>query len=624
MVYPVLHVERDDEGHVVAVRPSREGERRESLVHCEVGLVTDPEVHAQPGGADSAHPGGRGARHRRLRCHGRRGERGRGGAGRAEPGAPRAERPSWRRSRPSSVGSGTGASCSSDTEATTSRPCRARTPRRSVWRAGSGLGLLRDESQSVYARAGAARRAGRRAARAHRGTGPSLIISKTNAESPVHRRARMDYIGVKKLSPEGEVVGEHRFLGLFTSKAYSEDAENIPILRHKLHQILDESGVREGSHDYKEIITIFNSLPKEELFLTSAEEVGSDIRTVLTSYNTAGVRVTLREDPLHRGVSVMVIVPKDKFSGERPPGHRGRPGGRLRGRGPQLPSRPGLAATRRACTSTWPPSVSASSRWTPISWSRPWAASSVRGRTGCARGWSGCGHPTRRGGWPAATGTRSAPSTRRPPIRRSRWRTSSRSRPCGRRGGPCPSASPTAAVERRREAAVTELKVYVRGERLILSDFMPILENSGLRVIAVSPFAGHRGRRGRASPCTPSPVQDGAGKPVDIEGRGELLAETILAVRAGDAINDALNKLVLGAGLHWREVEVLRAYAGIRVPGRRRAQPAGAARRAGEVSRHRARALRDVRHALRPDHRSDSWRSGPRAWPTSGRRSRAP
>ena len=143
-----------------------------------------------------------------------------------------------------------------------------------------------------------------------------LIISKTNAPATVHRLARMDYIGVKKLSPDGEVIGEHRFMGLFTSKAYSEQADLIPILRLKLQQILQNSEVVEGSYDYKEINTIFNSMPKEELFLTSVEEIGADVQTILTSYNTDEILVTLREDPLHRGVSTMVILPEEKFSGD--------------------------------------------------------------------------------------------------------------------------------------------------------------------------------------------------------------------------------------------------------------------------------------------------------------------
>jgi len=180
---------------------------------------------------------------------------------------------------------------------------------------GSGLGILRNEAESAFAEPVRIQDLPP-GIRELVETGPLLIISKTNAEATVHRRARMDYIGVKKLSPDGRVVGEHRFMGLFTSKVYANEAEQIPILRRKLEQIIEEAGVSEGTHDYKEINTIFNSMPKEELFLTSAEEIGADIRTVLAAYQTEQVRVALREDPLSRGVAAMVILPKDRFSGE--------------------------------------------------------------------------------------------------------------------------------------------------------------------------------------------------------------------------------------------------------------------------------------------------------------------
>ncbi len=313
IIYPVLHVERDEEGLPVAVGPSREGEKRESLVHCEVAQITDPAALAalraglQRGledvvAATDDFPPMIEAVNEVV-------------AELAERGRPLADRRAeideiqdflrWLRDG-GFVFLGYRGYDIVDVEGK---------GRCISVEQGSGLGVLRDESRSTFA-APVPIEEIEQGQREIIERGPILIISKTNAESTVHRKARMDYIGVKKLGPGGEVAGEHRFVGLFTSKAYAEDAEDIPILRPKLRRILEESGVREGSHDYKEIITIFNSLPKEELFLASAEEVGADIRTVLTSYHTAGVRVTLREDPLHRGASVMLILPKDRFSGE--------------------------------------------------------------------------------------------------------------------------------------------------------------------------------------------------------------------------------------------------------------------------------------------------------------------
>ena len=73
--------------------------------------------------------------------------------------------------------------------------------------------------------------------------GPILMVSKTNALSPVHRRARMDDISIKRLDASGTVLGERRFLGLFTAKAFNQDASSTPILRRKLTEILEAEQV---------------------------------------------------------------------------------------------------------------------------------------------------------------------------------------------------------------------------------------------------------------------------------------------------------------------------------------------------------------------------------------------
>ncbi len=92
---------------------------------------------------------------------------------------------------------------------------------------GSGLGILQNEEGSTFGRPVPVSQLSS-GMRERAFSGPILIISKTNAESTVHRRARMDYIGVKRVRADGSVGGEHRFLGLFTSQAYSEPAQDIP------------------------------------------------------------------------------------------------------------------------------------------------------------------------------------------------------------------------------------------------------------------------------------------------------------------------------------------------------------------------------------------------------------
>jgi glutamate dehydrogenase len=554
IIYPVLHVERNDAGEVVAVRPSREGEKRESMVHCEVAQVRDAEALEMLQRELT----------RRLEDV-RRATDAFGPmidqvnevvAELAELGRVLEDRQDeveeiqaflrWLRDG-GFVFLGYRGYDIVDVKGTGS--CITVT-------SDSGLGVLDQEAESRFASPVPVSEL-EEGQRDIVERGPMLIISKTNAESTVHRRARMDYIGVKKLDKDGTVLGEHRFVGLFTSKAYAEDAENIPILRLKLRQILEASEVREGSHDYKETITIFNSLPKEELFLTSAEEVGADIRTVLTSYNTAGVRVSLREDPLRRGASVMVILPKDRFSGDVRKALENALMKTFEGEvlNYHLALGSGDQARLHFYMATRPDQFRAA-RLEDLEQMvshiiRSWAdrvrdgLERVRPSDEARRLAQRYGHDFSPE-YQAATDPSVAVTDI---LELETMSAENRDISIGYAAG--------GAVAAPGVEGVTEMKVYVRGARLVLSDFMPILENTGLRILAVAPFDV-----GGGVTIYAFAVQDDEAHPLEIEGRRALLAETILAVRSGDALNDSLNKLVLGAGLHWREVDVLRAYAG--------------------------------------------------------------
>src|SRR5262249_49343261 len=143
---------------------------------------------------------------------------------------------------------------------------------------------------------------------------PLLVVSKTNAESPIHRHGRMDYVGIKEVDNAGVVVGERRFLGLLTSKAYAEESATVPLLRRKLAAVLEAEGAVEESHDYKAIVTVFNSIPKVELMGASATELRTEIKTILAAEGGNDVKVVHRVDMLGRGVFVVVIMPRERFS----------------------------------------------------------------------------------------------------------------------------------------------------------------------------------------------------------------------------------------------------------------------------------------------------------------------
>ncbi|MCA9837863.1 MAG: NAD-glutamate dehydrogenase [Trueperaceae bacterium] len=146
--------------------------------------------------------------------------------------------------------------------------------------------------------------------------GRTLMVSKTNAESTVHRPVRMDYIGVKKLGENWSVIGEQRFIGLFTSKALATPVQHIPLLRLKLRQVLALDKAVPGSHDYKQITTIFNSMPRDGLFWAEVEQLHRDIRTIMSLEQERGVRLSIRPDPLGRGLSAMVMMSRDRFNAE--------------------------------------------------------------------------------------------------------------------------------------------------------------------------------------------------------------------------------------------------------------------------------------------------------------------
>lgn len=557
IVYPLLHVERDEAGRPVAVHRKKDAGVPESLVHCEVHQVTDPErLQAL-----------RAELERRLKDVVRATTDfgamiGQVNAVVAELAEGAGARPDQREETEEiqaflrwlrdggfvflgycgyEIGEGDGVS----------RLVRV-TP-------GSGLGVLDDEEKLRF-RAPMPMEALEAVQRETMERGPVLTVSKSAAEATVHRRARMDLVGVKKLGPSGEVVGEHRFAGLFTSRAYAEDAANIPILRHKLRRILEEAGVGEGSHDYKETITIFNSLPKEELFLASAEQVGHDIRTVLTSYQTADVRVALRPDPLGLGATVMVILPRDRFSGEARKELeavlRETFGGDIlnyhlaMGEGDQARLHFHVSTTASTLDAVDAEELERRAGIIIRSW-----ADRVRDGLDRIMPADEARRLAARYGdeFSAEYQAATDPATTVEDILELEAMSAEG------RSIAVSLANRGSAVAAPGEEGVTELKVILRGERLILSDFMPILENAGLRVIGVAPF-DVEGPEGGAA-IYAFAVQDGRAEPLDIAGRGSLLAETILAVRRGDALNDTLNALVLGAGLHWREVDVLRAYA---------------------------------------------------------------
>ena len=175
---------------------------------------------------------------------------------------------------------------------------------------GSGLGILRDPTRRIMSG----------------GTEMSpevkdflrrrelIIVTKANVRSTVHRAVHLDYVGVKKFNDKGEVIGEHRFTGLFTSAAYNRIPRDIPYLRRKVNQTLEVAGFPKNSHDEKAFTHILESYPRDELFQISVEDLFENATKIMSLQERPRIGVLLRRDRFERFVSAIIYIPREKFN----------------------------------------------------------------------------------------------------------------------------------------------------------------------------------------------------------------------------------------------------------------------------------------------------------------------
>ncbi len=143
-----------------------------------------------------------------------------------------------------------------------------------------------------------------------------LLITKANSRSTVHRESYLDYIGVKTFDDQGKAVGELRFVGLLTSQAYSEIPGDIPLVRGKIKEIVDRSGLDPTGHRGKALIHILNNYPRDELFQASVSDLTRTTTGILNLQDRRRVKLFLRRDTFRRFYSCLVFVPREKYNTE--------------------------------------------------------------------------------------------------------------------------------------------------------------------------------------------------------------------------------------------------------------------------------------------------------------------
>jgi glutamate dehydrogenase len=178
----------------------------------------------------------------------------------------------------------------------------------------SGLGLLRDERTPDRSKLSRSFRALPESVRRLALAPDLLLVTKANSRSTVFRPSRIDYLGVKRFDSEGNVVGERRLLGLFTSAAYRSRPADIPLLRRKVAVVRERAGFPRDSHDDNALVDVMDSLPRTELFQATVDELGDMALGVLSLQERRRVRVLTRPDAFGRYVSCLVYLPRDRFT----------------------------------------------------------------------------------------------------------------------------------------------------------------------------------------------------------------------------------------------------------------------------------------------------------------------
>ncbi len=419
---------------------------------------------------------------------------------------------------------------------------------------GSGLGLLRDPSVRVLRR-GRELVAMTPEIRAFLGKPKALIITKANVKSRVHRRAHLDYVGVKLFDVDGRMQGELRIVGLFTASAYTNTTAEVPYLRHKVAKVVERAGFDPASYAGRSFLNVLENYPRDELFQIDEDTLYHFAIDIMNLSERPRVRALVRADEFDRFVSVLVFVPKDRYDtsvrqriGQFLAGiYEGRVSasyptypegplarthyiiGRDEGRTPQV-TRETLEKGIASIVRTWGDSL------------RDQLDESIGGAR--ARALAARYAEAFSAAYREAFGAEQAIKDIALLEQLS-------------------DARPRAVDLYRREGddeTRVNLKVFSRNAALPLSDRVPLLENLGFRVV------NERTYRVVSTGVTgmdrvwlhDMALERAAGGAIKIDEIQALIEAALLALFRGLAESDRFNRLVLEAGLGWRDVAMVR------------------------------------------------------------------
>lgn len=384
-----------------------------------------------------------------------------------------------------------------------------------------------------------------------------LILTKTNSKCRVHRPAYIDYIGIKRFDANGVVIGEDRFIGLYSSSLYNNSAADIPLLKSKLARVMALSGFATGTHAYKALLNILETYPRDELIQARVEELLEVSTGVLQMQERDMTRVFMRKDTFGRFVSVMVYVPRERYNTQL----------RI---DTQKILQQFLGTTEPVeFTTYFSESVLARTHYLVrindnniefnvkdieqnlIEAARTWEdklASALVGHYGELKGRELASKYVN--AFPRSYKEETMPSDALVDI--AKLEALSDDHPL--------EMLFYRPQEERAESKAVRLNLFHKDHPIHLSDVLPMLENFGLRVIGETPFAV-RCPEGSVGWILHFTMELNGAVPADFEHAQQLFQDAFAKVWRGALEDDGFNRLVLGAGLTGREASLLRAFA---------------------------------------------------------------
>jgi glutamate dehydrogenase len=378
-----------------------------------------------------------------------------------------------------------------------------------------------------------------------------IVVAKANHRSTVHRSVHMDRIGVKRYDGSGNLIGEDRYLGLFTSAAYARSIRQVPLLRQKVSRIVDRAGLVRTSHAGKELVQILESLPRDEVFQMSEDELFEIAMGVLQLQERQRIAVFVRKDVFERFISALVYLPRDRYTSEVRDRIRGILERAFNGTvtafyqhvsdSPLARGHFVVQTTPGEIPQFYLRAIEAEIAEAARTWGDQLRLALTE-RLGEEAGLAA--HRRFRKVFPGAYREAYVAEQAIDDIERIERML----------------AEGELAIDLYGKGASRELhcKLIHTGEPVALSTIVPRLENMGLLVESVVPFEFPLESSGMVRILDFALVSSGALG--DVEVLEPKFQEAFRKVWSGEMENDGFNRLVLSAGLEWTEVVVLRAY----------------------------------------------------------------